>query len=101
LPKKLALYDIVGNGFKGSILDLFLEKGEPKLAHSKTEITAISATKDLAQLLEIGSGSVLLKLEAFLYGKDGRAIDHSISYFLPDIFRFHVLRKVEKFGFPF
>ncbi|MCK5647039.1 MAG: GntR family transcriptional regulator [Anaerolineales bacterium] len=101
LPKKLVPYDIFGNGFKGSVLDLLLEKGEPELAHSKTEITAISATKDLAQLLEIGRGSVLLKLDAFLYGKDWRAIDHSISYFLPDTFRFHVLRKVETFGVPF
>lgn len=100
LPKKLVPYDIVSNGFKGSVLDLFLEKGEPELAHSKTEITAVSATKDLAQLLEIGRGSLLLKLEGFLYGKDWGAIDHSISYFLPGTFRFHVLRKVETFGFP-
>lgn len=95
LPKHLLPIDISSDGFSGSVLDLLLEMGEPELAHSKTEITATSASDGLAQMLNVRRGSVLLKLEAFLYGKDGNAIDHSLSFFLPDIFRFHVLRRVE------
>jgi GntR family transcriptional regulator len=94
LPKRLLPFDVRNVGFKGSVLDLFLEIGEPELAHSKTEITATSASDGLAQMLNVSRGSVLLKLEAFLYGKDGHAIDHSLSFFLPGIFRFHVLRRV-------
>ena len=94
LPRHLVPYDIVGDGFKGSVLDLFLEIGEPEPIHSKTEITATSASDGLAQLLDVGRGTVLLKFEDFLYGKDGRAIDHSLSFFLPGTFRFHVLRRV-------
>jgi GntR family transcriptional regulator len=94
LPRHLVPYDIVGDGFKGSVLDLFLEIGGPEPTHSKTEITATSASDGLAQLLDVGRGTVLLKFEDFLYGKDGRAIDHSLSFFLPGTFRFHVLRRV-------
>lgn len=94
LPKELVPSEVYGDGFRGSVLDLFLETNEPELTHSKTEITATSASDGLAQLLNVSRGSVLLKLEAFLYAKDGRAIDHSLSFFLPGIFRFHVLRTV-------
>jgi GntR family transcriptional regulator len=95
LPRHLVPINIVDDGFKGSVLDLFIEIGEPEPTQSRTEITATSASDGLAQMLNVSRGSVLLKLEAFLYGKDGRAIDHSLSFFLPGTFRFHVLRRVE------
>jgi GntR family transcriptional regulator len=101
LPRHLVSFDIVGDGFKGSVLDLFLDIGEPELAHSKTEITATSASDGLAHLLDVGRGSVLLKLEAYLYDKNWRAVDHSLSFFLPGTFRFHVLRRVETLGLLF
>ena len=95
LPTDFVPSEVYDDGFKGSVLDLFLKKNGPELAHSKTELTATSASDGLAQMLNVPRGSVLLKLEALLYAQDGRAIDHSLSFFLPGIFRFHVLRRVE------
>ncbi|MEW6568311.1 MAG: GntR family transcriptional regulator [Chloroflexota bacterium] len=84
----------LSRGFGGSVLDLMLKRGEPRLDLSQTEITAISAPPDIARRLNIQRGDVLLCFEASLYSQDGRVIDHSFSYFLPGTFRFHVVRRV-------
>jgi GntR family transcriptional regulator len=78
----------------GSVLDLLLRRGEPRLGVSRTEITAVSAPPEIARHLRIQRGDVLLRFEASLYAQDGRVIDRSLSYFLPGVFRFHVLRRV-------
>jgi GntR family transcriptional regulator len=85
--------DLQGN-FRGSVLDLLLRRGDPPLGVSRTEITAASAAPEIARHLSIQRGDVLLRFEASLYGRDGRVIDHSLSYFLPGVFRFHVLRRI-------
>lgn len=80
--------------FRGSVLDLLRKRGAPELDFSKTEITAVSAEATVAEQLGVASGTVLLCLEGRLYDRAGRVIDRSKSYFLPDTFRFHVLRRV-------
>jgi len=80
--------------FRGSVLDLLLRRGDPPLGASRTEITAVSAAPEIARHLSIQRGDVLLHFEASLHGRDGRVIDRSHSFFLPGIFRFHVLRRV-------
>lgn len=84
----------LARGFNGSVLDLFLRRGDPPLGLSRTEITAVSAPPEIARRLSIQRGDVLLCFEASLYSQDGRMIDRSTSYFLPGPFRFHVVRKV-------
>lgn len=81
-------------GFTGSVLDLLLRRGNPKLTQSRTEIKAIGATSEVARALQIQRDDVLLHFAAQLYGTDGRVVDYSISYFLPGYFRFHVVRRV-------
>jgi GntR family transcriptional regulator len=81
-------------GFHGSVLDLFLERGWPELSHSWTELAAEHADSELARRLHVQRGAPLLKLEARLYSQDSRVVDYSISYFLPGHFRFHVVRRV-------
>ena len=82
------------NGFTGSVLDLLLRRGEPALDSSRTEITAVSATGEIARSLRIQRGDVLLRMEAYLFTKDNQAVVHSLSTFLPGTFRFHVVRRV-------
>jgi GntR family transcriptional regulator len=81
-------------GFSGSVLDLLLRRADPSPDLSRTEITAVSAPTDIARSLSIQRGDVLLRMEAYLYTKEAKAIDHSLSYFLPGTFRFHVVRRV-------
>jgi GntR family transcriptional regulator len=80
--------------FNGSVLDLFLEKGQPTLSHSRTDIFPEAADDDIARKLRLKVGDTLLKLEAQLFTREGKAIDYSLSYFVPGYFRFHVVRRV-------
>jgi GntR family transcriptional regulator len=84
----------LGEGFHGSVLDLFLQRGWPQLAHSRTELAAEAADGDVAHWLHLQWGAPLFKLEAQLYAQDGRVVDYSLSYFVPGYFRFHVVRRV-------
>jgi len=94
LPKNIIAPDELEKGFTGSILDLLLQHGEPRLTTSKTEINAVPASSKVSRALNIQRGDVLLSFTADLYSEDGRIINHSYSYFLPGYFRFHVVRKV-------
>lgn len=80
--------------FTGSVLDLLLQRGDPPLETSNTEISAIAATPDIARALGIQRGDVVQNFIATLYTDKGIAIDYSESYFLPGYFRFHIVRRV-------
>jgi len=84
----------IESGFTGSVLDLLLRRGDPKLVQSRTDIRAIGATSEVARSLQVQRDDVLLHFVAYLYSKEGRVVDYSFSYFLPGYFRFHVIRKV-------
>lgn len=94
LPSDILDPDELRNGFHGSILDLLLQRGQPDLFVSRTEISAVPATSLVARALGIQRGDVLLCFTADLYSTAGQIIDHSYSYFLPGYFRFHVVRRV-------
>ncbi len=96
MPEYLVPQEVMEPDFKGSVLDLLLNNGNPNPLYSRTELTAVPATEKLARRLEIEEGAVLLKMEANLFDEDRRVIDHSISYFIPDAFRFHILRRVRR-----
>jgi GntR family transcriptional regulator len=81
-------------GFTGSVLDLLLRRGSPKLTQSRTDIRAIGATPEVARALQVQRDDVLLHFVAQLYSEGGRVVDYSFSYFLPGYFRFHVVRRV-------
>ena len=94
LPVDILSVDQLQPGFSGSVLDLLLKRGYPKLVQSRTEIKAVGATSEVAHALQIQRDDVLLHLAAQLYAEDSRVVDYSISYFLPGYFRFHVVRRV-------
>jgi GntR family transcriptional regulator len=94
LPENILSRQDLADGFKGSILDLLLHRGSPRLVSSRTEINAVTASSEVAHLLEIQRGDVLINFIASLYSSEGKVIDHSLSYFLPGYFRFHVNRRV-------
>jgi len=94
LPMDILAIDELQVGFTGSVLDLLLRRGDPKLTQSRTEIKAIGASPEVARALQIQREAVLLYFAAQLFSEDSRVVDYSISYFLPGYFRFHVVRRV-------
>jgi GntR family transcriptional regulator len=94
LPLDILASSDIQTGFTGSVLDLLMQRGNPKLNQSRTEINAIGATSEVAHALQLQRDDVLLHFAAQLYSETGRVVDYSISYFLPGYFRFHVVRRV-------
>jgi GntR family transcriptional regulator len=94
LPADILPTADIETGFTGSVLDLLLQRGDPKLVQSRTDIRAIGASQEVARALQIQRDDVLLHFVAYLYSNEGRVADYSFSYFLPGYFRFHVVRKV-------
>jgi len=84
----------LGETFNGSILDLFIGRGQPVLSHSRTDIIIEAADLPTARKLNLQRGDMLLKLDAQLYSREGRIVDCSLSYFVPGYFRFHVVRRI-------
>jgi GntR family transcriptional regulator len=79
--------------FHGSVLDYLIHRGDP-LTTSRTEVSAIGATAEVAKPLEIQRGDVLLHFRAQLFNAGGTPVDYSLSYFIPGYFHFHIVRRV-------
>ena len=94
LPTDILPVNELLSGFTGSVLDMLLQRENPHLSTSRTEIKAVGATPEVAKALQIQRDDVLLHFEAQLYNNEGRVVDYSISHFLPGYFRFHVVRRV-------
>jgi GntR family transcriptional regulator len=84
--------------FRGSVLDLFLQRRDLMLSHSRTEILIESADPSIARKLRLKRGAPLHKLQAQLLTRDGRVVDYSTSYLVPGYFSFHVIRRVGNGG---
>ena len=93
VPQHLLPEESKSSDFRGSVLDLMLERKHPAISHALSEVHAVYASSQVARQLHIQRGDVLLCLEGWLYSKEGTIIDHTHSYFLPGTFRFHVLRR--------
>ena len=94
LPQDVLTADDLKAGFTGSVLDLLLRRGSPKLVRSVAEVRSVAAAPEIARRLEIQRGDVLLEFVARLYSVEDRVVDYSLSYFLPGYFRFQVVRRV-------
>lgn len=93
LPEDVLHPDELTSKFSGSVLDYLLQRGDP-LTISRTDITATNATAEVAKMLEIQRGDVLLQFTAKLFTASGKVVDYSHSYFVPGYFKFHIVRKV-------
>jgi GntR family transcriptional regulator len=93
LPNDIIQPGELDNDFDGSVLDYLVSRGDP-LTISYTNITATNATAEVAKMLEIQRGDVLLQFTARLFTASGKVVDYSYSYFLPGYFKFHIVRRV-------
>ena len=94
VPITLLRRQDLGESFSGSVLDLFIGRGDPALSHSRTEIMVEAANEATARRLHLRRGDPMLKLIAELVARDGRVVDYSLSCFVPGYFRFHVIRRI-------
>ena len=64
LPADILPMVEVESGFTGSVLDLLLQRGDPKLTQSRTDIRAVGASQEVARALQIQRDDVLLHFVA-------------------------------------
>ncbi len=83
--------------FNGSVLDFLLGRGDV-LTSSRADVSAVDSSAEIAKLLEIQRGDVLLYFSAQLFNEHGKVVDHSLSYFIPGYFHFHIVRRVGNNG---
>jgi GntR family transcriptional regulator len=95
LPEDVLKLHDLPEGFNGSVLDFLLERGDD-MRISRAAISATNATAEVAKALEIQRGDVLLQFVSLLYMADGKIVDHTVSYFIPGYFNFHVVRRIGK-----
>ncbi len=93
LPADLLKPSDLPDGFTGSVLDFMLARGD-KLTVSRAAISATNATAEVAKALEIQRDDVLLQFVSQLYNDTGKIVDHTVSYFIPGYFNFHVVRRI-------
>lgn len=85
--------DQIGEDFDGSVLDLLRRKPDLELGEAVADIIAFNAGDALVAKLGAKRGQAVLLLEEVLFDVDNRPVEFSRNYFLPDFFRFHIVRR--------
>jgi len=80
--------------FNGSVLDLLVRKQNLRISQAVADTIAINADAFLAEKLGIELKQAVLLLEETLFNEQGIAVEFSRNYFVPDFFRFHVVRRL-------
>ena len=93
VPAQWLAPQAVDDGFTGSVLDLLRRQPTLRVQEAMADITAIPADQTLARRLQVSSGAPLLLLEETLFDANGTPVGFSRNYFVPNRFRFHVLRR--------
>ncbi len=93
VPTRWLSPEDLNNRFTGSVLDLLRQHPSLHVQEARAEIRALSAPRPLARRLQVRSGDALLLLEETLFDAGGLPVDFSRNYFVPERFRFYVVRK--------
>jgi GntR family transcriptional regulator len=82
----------IDDEFNGSVLDLLRQKEGLQHATVVADLIALNADAFLAEKLGIEPGQAVLLIEELLFDETGRPVEYSRNYFVPEFFRFHVVR---------
>jgi GntR family transcriptional regulator len=98
LPEGLLSTEELGENFDGSVLNQLLTRGDNLLASCHTTINTYLAKGIIAKALNVESGETLLRFSSTVYGRAREAVYVSDDFFLPNYFKFQVVRRVERFS---
>jgi len=83
----------VDETFNGSVLDLLKQKPDLQIAQAVAQIVAVNADDGLAEKLAVLPQQALLLMEETLFDEESAPLEFSRNYFIPDFFRFRVIRR--------
>jgi len=93
VPSSILSLADVDERFNGSVLDLLRQTPDIQITRAITNIVALNADAFLADKLNLNPGQAVLLLEETLFDQEGEAVEFSRNYFVPDFFRFHIVRR--------
>ena len=93
VPASILCTEAFDTGFTGSVLDLLRQDQETQVGQAVAEIVALDADAQLAAKLAIEPGHAVLLLEEVVFDTEGESLDCSRNYFVPEFFRFRVVRR--------
>jgi GntR family transcriptional regulator len=93
LPEDVLRPEELKGQFNGSALDFLLQRGDP-LTVCRSAISAGGASQEIAKMLGIQPGDVVLDLTEKLYSTATKVVNYSSGYFLPQYFKFHIVRRI-------
>ena len=79
--------------FQGSVLDLLRQKTGIQIDQVDANIVAVNADAYLTERLSVKQRQALLLMEETLFDLEGQVVEFSRNYFVPEFFRFHVIRR--------
>jgi GntR family transcriptional regulator len=92
VPASVLGPDALDGEFSGSVLDLLREQRARQLGQAVADIVALNVDPILAKRLAVEPGRAVLLLREVLFDAEGRALDCSRNYFVPEFFHFHLVR---------
>jgi GntR family transcriptional regulator len=95
LPDTVVTPQAMREGFRGSVLDYLLERSDLDVSHARADIIPLCADKHLSSRLSLDPAAVLLLLEETSYSAAGQVVCYSRNYFVPEFFKFHLVRRVD------
>lgn len=93
VPRSILAPADIPADFDGSVLELLRQQPELRVARAVANIVALNADAELAQRLGTSRGQAVLLLEETLLDEEGAIVEFSRNYYVPDYFRFHVVRR--------
>ncbi|MBN1660972.1 MAG: GntR family transcriptional regulator [Anaerolineae bacterium] len=83
----------IDDSFDGSVLELLRRNPDLDVTEAVADIIALNARGFLVEKLKIKPRQAVLLLEETLFDAENRPVGFSRNYFIPDFFRFHVVRR--------
>lgn len=80
--------------YEGDAITYLSSFSEFAPSHTRSEIRAINATREIAQKLRIQEGQAVLYLQETFHTKLGNCVAISSNYFVSDNFRFYIIRRL-------
>ncbi len=89
VPERIAL-SYNESELKTTPLFVLLERSGVHINHATQSISAILATKDVADALDVAVGSALISLTRVVYDNDGKGVEHLHALYRPDRYRIEI-----------
>lgn len=71
-------------------LFVLLERGGVRVDHATQTISAVLATQDMAEALDVSVGAPLIALQRVVFDVEGRGVEHLDAFYRPDRYRIQV-----------